>query len=145
MFKIKNLSKQATLALVGYIILILSVFLPYKLSDEENDNNYYLKERIIYSIIMLIPIFISVFTINCMVTGASTKGCGPLSWINAILVFIWALLVFLFSFKLMKSSVEDFSDDEKDKPPTKNVDKEATNDSIDTVQGRNSTSSELLH
>jgi uncharacterized membrane protein len=150
MFKLKNLSKQAKLALFGYIILILSVFLPYKLSDEEDDNNYYLKERVIYSVIMLLPIFISVFTINCMVTGTSTKGCGSLSWINAVLVFIWALLVFIFSFKLMKDrvGVEDFSNEiekKKNEPPVKNEDKKATNVSIDTKQGNEPKSSELLN
>jgi uncharacterized membrane protein len=143
MFKIKNLSKQATLALIGYIILILSVFLPYKLSDDENDKNYYLKERVIYSFIMLVPIFISIFTINCMVTGSSTKGCGTLSWLNAGAVFIWALLVFIFSFKLMKTGVEDFANDNK--PPIKNEDEEATKKSIETVQGSESASSELLN
>jgi hypothetical protein len=97
------ISNQAKFALIGYIILILSVFLPYKLSDDENDTQYYLKERIIYSILMILPIFISVFTINCMVTGSATRGCGLLSWMNGLIVFIWALLTFLFSLTLIKN------------------------------------------
>lgn len=102
---LRNLSKQATLALVGYIILIVSVFLPYKVSDEPDNNKYYFSERVIYSIVMLIPILISIYTINCMVLGRKGGGvCGALSWMNALSVFGWALLVLFYSLTMFHKS-----------------------------------------
>lgn len=101
----KNLSKQGMLAVVGYILLVLSVFLPYKLSDDPLDNKYYFGERFVYVIVMLLPILISVKTIDCMVSGVSggNKMCGVLSWLNSVSIFVWALLVLIFSISMFKA------------------------------------------
>ncbi len=138
----KNLSKQAKYALVGYVILIVALFLPYNITDDENDKNYYLKDRIIYVLVLLIPVFISVFTINCMVKGTAATGCGTLSWIHAIAVFVWGLLVLFSALYLTKNGTKLVKTEAFD-TEAKKAEKEASYASLNSVQGEENTS-ELL-
>ena len=110
-----HFSKQAKLAIVGYTILILSVFLPNnRIATESelfdptinNHKNYHFYSRVFYCLAMVLPMLISVYTINCMTMGSIQGGkniCSALSWVNSLSVFVWAILVALLSFSAYKT------------------------------------------
>jgi hypothetical protein len=114
MLKIKNLSKQASFALIGCILITISIFIPYKTSV--NNEEYNFKQRFQYSLLMIPPFALSLLTINCMVTGKSVRACGVLSWINSLIVFGWAMLILLLSLIAINSKTisSDKVTDEKE-------------------------------
>jgi hypothetical protein len=86
-----KLSTQAQYALFGYVLVLIAIFLPAKpTTAEETARGYDLPKRLIALVILLLPIALSVYTINCLVVGQ----CSIWSWVNAILVFLWSLLIF---------------------------------------------------
>lgn len=113
---IKNLNKyfstQAKVAIVGYILLSIAFFVPVK-TPEEKEIKYNLSERVLSFIAMLIPIAISVYTINCMVVGVSDGGipCNVLAWLNSLSVFVWSFIILLGTLMLLKKTnkAEGFS------------------------------------
>lgn len=98
-------SNQAKLAVLGYALLSLAFFLPVKdpLAPEQE---YNLPERVISFLVMLLPITVSVYTINCMVVGKANGGmpCNVLAWLNSVSVFLWCVLVLIFTLLLLNSS-----------------------------------------
>lgn len=82
------LSKPAVLASVSYIILAFVVLLPLGVNDKDNKNTYSLSKRIAIVLIMLIPIALSIYSINCMMVGK----CEIWSWVQAIAIALWVLL-----------------------------------------------------
>jgi len=102
-----SLSKQAFIALLSYIIVIVALFLPLHPSNnkdlENTTNKYNLNNRIVAALILLIPIGLSVYTINCLVVGK----CLTWSWINAIVVAIWSILILSSSIYAMYYKVPD--------------------------------------
>ena len=106
---LKNLNKyfsnQAKLAIVGYVLLSLAFFLPIK-GPENKEVKYNLSERVLSFAAMLIPIIISVYTINCMVVGVSEGGipCNVLAWLNSISVFVWSFIILLGTLMLLNTS-----------------------------------------
>tara|TARA_B110000259_G_scaffold97843_1_gene113048 strand:- start:2351 stop:2782 length:432 start_codon:yes stop_codon:yes gene_type:complete len=109
----KYFSKQAKLAVLGYVLLSIAFFLPVK--DPENPHRKYnLTERALSFIVMLLPITVSIYTINCMVVGTANGGmpCNYLAWINSVSVFFWCVLVLGFTLMLLnvsKKSAEKFT------------------------------------
>jgi hypothetical protein len=107
----KYLSRQAKMAVLGYGLLALALFLPLNqvnVATPEGgemmvDTPYNLKERIASLIFMSIPVIVSVLTINCIAVGSSKGGipCTVLSWLNALSVFVWCSLVFLLAILLV--------------------------------------------
>ncbi len=109
----KKLSTQAKLALVGYTILVLSIFQPYNNVSNDQidiDKKYHFYSRVVYSLFMVVPILISVYTINCLTMGSAKGGpvCGVISWVNSITIFFWAALIGIFSLLSIKSSKNTF-------------------------------------
>lgn len=108
----KYFSKQAKLAVLGYALLSLAFFLPVK--DPENPTQKYnLPERALSFLVMLLPITVSVYTINCMVVGTANGGmpCNVLAWLNSVSVFLWCVLVLVFTLMLLnvsKKPMENF-------------------------------------
>ena len=91
----KMLSSQAWLAVIGYSLVAVAVLLPIKGSkDPKNQPEYNLADRLLVILAMLIPMALSVYTINCLVMGSSGMWCDKWSWLNAALVFIWSVLIF---------------------------------------------------
>jgi len=101
----KYFSNQAKLALVGYALLSISFFLPVN-NPNEPPQEYNLSERLLSFIVMLLPITISVYTINCMVVGTERGGmpCNVLAWLNSASVFVWCGLILLFTLLLLNSN-----------------------------------------
>jgi len=88
-----KLSHQALLAVVGYLLVAVAIFVPVKQADQKQQNEYRLGDRLAVLFIMLLPMILSVYTINCLVSGS----CNMWSWFNSILVFIWSVLIFIVS------------------------------------------------
>jgi predicted neutral ceramidase superfamily lipid hydrolase len=108
----KYFSKQAKLAILGYVLLSIAFFLPINNAEEEHIK-YNLTERMGSFLTMLLPISISVYTINCMVVGVSSGGmpCNVLAWVNSLSVVVWSTLVLLFTLMLLNTTnnVEKYS------------------------------------
>jgi len=97
-------SKQAKLAILGYVLLSITFFLPLnKTSDNKEKMPYNFTERLLSFLLMLLPIVISVYTINCMVLGINKGGlpCTLLAWANSLSVFLWCLLFFILTLLLI--------------------------------------------
>ena len=78
------------LSLLGYLILLLSIFIPYQ-DTKKKMLPYKLEKRVQIFFLMLLPISISLYTINCMVIGK----CELWAWYNSFIIFIWSSIVFL--------------------------------------------------
>ena len=98
---IKNLSRQGRVALIGYVLLVVALLLPVQ--NPNNTPDYNLGGRLISILTMVIPMAISVYTINCMVVGVSKGGlpCTVLAWLNSGSVLVWSAFILLFTVVLL--------------------------------------------
>lgn len=109
MMTMKNFNKyftnQAKLAMVGYALLSIALFIPIR-NPEEEQMEYNLTERILSFVVMLLPIIVSVYTINCMVVGVSKGGipCNLLAWLNSLSVFVWCFIILLGTLMLLNTT-----------------------------------------
>jgi hypothetical protein len=87
-----ELSKPALLAAVAYLVLAFAILLPLdnrKSCDPAADPTCYnFGRRFLTLILMLIPIGLSIYSINCMTVGK----CTVWSWVNSVLIALWVLL-----------------------------------------------------
>lgn len=94
---IVNLSKPAFLACISYILLAFALLIPLQSlhnnhTNEHNDiPKYNFYERVLFVFIMLIPICLSIYSINCMVVGQ----CHIWAWVQSISISIWVILFIL--------------------------------------------------
>jgi hypothetical protein len=87
-----NLTTQGNVALVSYLLVLVAMFFPMNGAAEgEQAPKYNFGERFFAALMMLIPMALSVYTINCLVAGQ----CSVWSWINAVIILVWALLIFI--------------------------------------------------
>lgn len=85
----KSMSKPALLAAVAYLVMAFVILLPLNGPCDPNDPMCYtLPKRILVVVLMLIPIGLSIYSINCMVQG----NCIVWSWVNSIFIALWVLL-----------------------------------------------------
>jgi hypothetical protein len=85
------LSLQGKITLLAYSIIMISFFIPLK-RDRSID------KKLALSIVMLIPISISIYSVNCLVKGSKWKfglGCNVLAWINSLSVLVSAVILIL--------------------------------------------------
>ena len=91
-----NVTKPALLAMISYVILSFVILLPLN-NTYTNDAGQAVKDtfwaRVLLVIILLIPIALSVYSINCMVVG----GCHIWAWVQGIIVAFWVLLFIIAS------------------------------------------------
>ena len=86
-----ELTKPALLACVAYLVLAFVILLPLdnKKCDSINGQPCYnFGKRVLTLLLMLIPIGLSVYSINCMMVGK----CAVWSWVNSIIIAVWVLL-----------------------------------------------------
>ena len=81
------MSKPALLASIAYLVLAFIIILPLGVSDKDAPR-YSLKQRIVIVLIMLVPIGLSIYSVNCMMVG----GCHVWAWIQGIAIAFWVLL-----------------------------------------------------
>lgn len=93
-------STPAIISLVAYIILALVIILPFEfpVTDERTNEviivKYNLVERLIVLLLLFIPIALSVYTINCMMTG----NCVIWSYIVSLISVFWVILFVISAF-----------------------------------------------
>ena len=89
-----TVTKPALLAMISYVILSFVILLPL---NNTSDVGQAVKDtfwaRVLLVIILLIPIALSVYSINCMVVG----GCHIWAWVQGIIVAFWVLLFIIAS------------------------------------------------
>jgi hypothetical protein len=89
-----NLYTPTIIAFIGYIILAITIVLPfeYPVYDEINDTTYIVKydfsQRILMLLLMTIPIVLSIYSINCMMGG----NCVLWSYVVSIVTIIWVAI-----------------------------------------------------
>ena len=87
-----HIEKPTFIAAVAYIVLAFMILLPLNIGEldkkYESNKTYNLQYRLFLVLIMLIPIGLSLYSINCMVSGK----CMLWSYINAIFICIWVLI-----------------------------------------------------
>jgi hypothetical protein len=89
-----ELSKPAYIAAVAYLILVIVIlFTPasYAIEGTETEKPQSFSNKLVSIILLLIPIALSIYSMNCFVVG----GCVVWSWINAVSVLLWVLLLVL--------------------------------------------------
>lgn len=108
-----QLYTPAIIAFIGYIILAVTILLPfeYPVYDEATDSTYIVKydvgQRILMLLLMTIPIALSIYTINCMMSG----DCLVWSYIVSIVTVFWVALfvitAMLYTFQKSEPYVEN--------------------------------------
>jgi len=83
-----NLTKPALLAAISYVIMAFTIILPFNIGD---GYTYSFGYRTLLLLILLVPIALSVYSVNCMYVGK----CYVWSWVNAIVLAAWVLLFVL--------------------------------------------------
>lgn len=89
-----KLQAPAYIAGVAYVIMVLTILLPFEfpaydeVTGEEYIVKYDLGQRLIALLLMTIPIALSIYTINCMVTG----NCMMWSYVVAVVTVIWVAI-----------------------------------------------------
>lgn len=89
-----KLQAPAYIAGVAYVIMVLTILLPFEfpaydeVTGEEYIVKYDLSQRLIALLLMTIPIALSIYTINCMVTG----NCMLWSYVVAIVTVLWVAI-----------------------------------------------------
>lgn len=108
------LTKPAVIAAIAYVILGLMVLLPFNTTwtvvQEESLNSKPLiveqsqsfGYRLLLLLIMLIPIVLSIYSINCMMIG----NCVVWSYVQAIVIVIWVLMFMTATFMSKESQLE---------------------------------------
>lgn len=95
-----NMTMPAVIAFVAYIILAFVIILPFEfpITDEATGKQYIVKydftQRLIVLLLMLIPIALSVYTINCMMAG----NCKVWSYVVSIMTVFWIALFVITAF-----------------------------------------------
>jgi hypothetical protein len=95
-FSMTQITKPALLAMISYVILSFVILLPLN-NTYTNDAGQAVQDtfwtRVLLVIILLIPIALSIYSINCMVVG----GCHIWAWVQGIIVAFWVLLFIIAS------------------------------------------------
>ena len=101
----KRFSTQAQVAILGYIILSVAAVLPVNVEKEQ----YNVTEGILSLVMMVLPMIVTVYTINCLVLGSNKGGlpCELLAWLNSGSILIWSILVLVLTLLLYGHSEEE--------------------------------------
>lgn len=86
-----GLSGPATLASIAYLTLAAVILLPLDIGDvddQQKQQQYNLSRRLWILVLMLLPIGLSIYSINCMVVGR----CRTWSWVQSLVLFIYTIL-----------------------------------------------------
>jgi hypothetical protein len=93
-----HLTKPAILAAISYAIMAFIILLPLDIGPYDPEftetKKYNFGYRLLLLVIMLIPIGLSIYSINCFVVGK----CRVWSWINSISIALWVILFLTASF-----------------------------------------------
>lgn len=92
-----GLTMPAAITLLAYVIMGIILLLPfeYPVYDERTGKTFVTKydlgQRLLMVILMTIPVALSVYTVNCLVTGK----CMTWSYVIALITVFWVALFVL--------------------------------------------------
>jgi hypothetical protein len=90
-----NITLPAIVTLVGYLLMVVLILVPFDMSvwdDEQGEYvrlKYNVSQRLFIVFLMLFPLILGVYSVNCFVVG----NCTVLSWAVALLTIVWAAAV----------------------------------------------------
>lgn len=105
---LSRLSTPASIALVAYVIMAAVILLPFEFPvyDERTQKQYVVKydfwQRVVMLLLMLIPLALSVYSINCMMVGNCEIWSYVVSLISVFWVAIFVLMAFFYTFSSKK-------------------------------------------
>lgn len=100
------LSDQAQMALLGYVIVIVAIFLPRRdMNPRQRQPN--IMDKLSIVIAMIIPMALSVYTIHCLVVGR----CYIWSWVNSGIVVLWSFLILFLTMNGRSSAMAELAAD----------------------------------
>jgi preprotein translocase subunit SecG len=111
-----KLSAPASIALLAYTAVVLAVLLPFDIGHifdvdsvgiYNDSSKYNVLTRLAILVFLMIPISLSIYTINCLVVGR----CYTWSYIQAALVVLWVVLILamVFAATLRPKRLETFA------------------------------------
>ena len=87
-----NLTRPAFISIIAYIVMGFVILLPLNIGDYDPKyaltKKYNFGYRLLLLLLMLVPIALSVYSINCFVVGK----CHYWAYINAVIVCVWVIL-----------------------------------------------------
>ncbi len=104
-----RLSLPAVVTLVGYIIMAVIVLVPFNMYAWDDVKHEYVKfkydltQRIFILILLMFPLLLGVYSVNCFVVGK----CYVLSWVVALITVIWASAVIIAAFINKSFNLDD--------------------------------------
>jgi hypothetical protein len=104
-----KISTPAVISLIAYIVLALVIILPFEfpVTDERTGEvvvvKYDIVERLIVLLLLLIPIALSVYTINCMMSGNCVLWSYIISLISVFWVILFVISAFIYTMRKSKS------------------------------------------
>lgn len=104
-----RITTPAVVTLVGYLILVVVVLLPFDMyawDDKKSDYvryRYDLPQRLLLLLLLMFPLLLSVYSVNCFVVGK----CVPFAWIVASVTIIWAIAVIIAALVNKSFNVDD--------------------------------------
>lgn len=103
------MTTPALVALVGYVILLVVVMLPFDMYTYDVKKNAYVKTpynvtyRLLIALLLCLPFFLGIYSVNCMMVG----DCQLWSWIVAIATVLWASIVIMTAFAFKSFTLDD--------------------------------------
>ena len=90
-----RLTAPGLVTLIGYAILLVIVLLPVDMYVYDSKTGQYVKRpynlgyRLVVALLLLFPFLLSVYSVNCIVTG----DCILWAWILGLLTLLWAIVI----------------------------------------------------
>lgn len=101
---LKRLSTPATIALIAYVIMSIVILLPFEfpIYDDRTQKQYIVKydffQRVLMLLLILIPLALSVYSINCMMVGSCEIWSYVVALVSVFWVAIFVLVAFFYTF-----------------------------------------------
>ena len=93
-FRKIHIARPTAIAAIAYLIMAFIIMLPFNIKDYDpqydRTRKFDFTYRLLILLILLIPIGLSLYSINCMVEGK----CFIWSYINSIAICIWVIMFF---------------------------------------------------
>lgn len=101
------MTTPAIVTMIGYAIIVFLILLPIDMYmydsdvDGEVKQQYNFGHRVLMVVLLLFPIVISIYSVNCMIVG----NCVLWSWVVALSTLLWAILITVVAFSTRSLSM----------------------------------------
>lgn len=104
-----RITPPAVVTLVAYLIMAFIILMPFDMYAWDDKQSRYVRykysisQRIFLLVLLLFPLLLSVYSVNCFVVGR----CHIFSWIVATVTIVWALAVIIAALVNRAFNVDD--------------------------------------